>query len=174
MSDIKKYDTIYYGAARSGRLEYFKKYLFSGMYISTSKKNIKKFIELIEEDVKLKFIEPINFLKSSPLRFFRYTIYMEDKASHNNYCNPANRFYECLSFKVVQFFDEKCLNTFNHYGIDIDDFVVSNRKELINKINKTKYRKAWKKQSIWIKKALQDQKQLRKDLDNFFKKEINI
>jgi hypothetical protein len=161
----KKYDLIYYGTFRKDRIKYFKLYFDNNpdIIVSISPKNIKKFRK-INCNLK-KVIDKIDIGNiHSPLRFFKYSLYIEDEFTHTCYNYPANRYYEALSYDVVLLFDKNCLNTFNRYGIDISDFIVENQEDLRNKIKTLDYEKALKKQKEWIKKVYEDKEQLEKDL----------
>jgi hypothetical protein len=44
---------------------------------------------------------------------------------------PANRFYEAVSYDIVMFYDINCKNTFEKYGVKIDDdFWIDSVKDL--------------------------------------------
>ena len=146
----KKYDCIYYGTYRPGRRLYFQKYLQDNfIYLSSSAKNIKKY----------KFLAGANALwcgslswekQRETLNLFKYSLYIEDEHTHNNYNYLANRFYECLMCNVVQFFDINCKNTIEKSGIEFDDyFYVSNLEELKDKIKNDDFEKSLKFQKKW-------------------------
>lgn len=167
--DEKKYDIIYYGTFRKDRIKYFKEYFDDNIIISTSKKNIKQFLRFCDFK-NLKFIPPI-LIKNNHniLRKFKYSLYLEDPYTHTHYNFPANRFYEALKFKVVQFFDANCLNTFKTYGIDISDFVVENREQLQKRVKTEDYNKLWDVQKKWIGKVYDDLEELKKQCDEYLK-----
>lgn len=161
----KKYDMpVYYGSFRLGRIEYFKKYFDDNdnIFFSTLTKNIVKFKKY---GINFRnFIRPLSPFETgrSPLRLFKYSLYIEDKVTHDNYNYPANRFYECLSYDVVMFFDKNCKNTFDRYGIDISEFIVDGKEDLDYKIKHTNYVEALQKQKKWIEKVMQDREELEK------------
>jgi hypothetical protein len=130
----KKYDGIYWGAFREDRKEYFKKYLQSEMYLSTSSKSREKFYEF---GCRPHYLKPIDW--SNPIvDYFRYTLYIEDKWIHTNFHNIANRWYEAGIHNNVIFFDENCWNTISKSNIkDVFDkyFLVSSYEELQGKFN---------------------------------------
>lgn len=168
-TQIKKYDVIYYGTFRKGREKYFNLYFDTPiLYFSTAKKNIRRFRKLINnfENFKCKKIDKIHIGDiNSQLRFFRYSLYIEDEFTHQCYNYPANRFYESLSYQVVQFFDKNCINTFNRYGLDISEFLVENAQDLENKVKNSNYLELWKKQEKWKEKVIIDKIELDKILD---------
>ena len=84
------------------------------------------------------------------LNLFKYSLYIEDEHTHNNYNYLANRFYECLMCNVVHFFDINCKNTIEKSGIEFDDyFYVSNLEELKDKIKNDDFEKSLKFQKKW-------------------------
>ena len=134
----KNEDLIYYGAFRDGRVKDFKKY-FSDikLHISTTDRNKDKFLEVCK---KATVIDTFSFKDSISFELakFRFSLYIEDEKSHDFYCSPANRFYECLSNGVFMLFDSSCKFTFDTAKIDISDFVVSNVDELRDKMEMVK------------------------------------
>lgn len=117
----KKYDICYYGTFRRDRKEYFKKYINSPDFIlSTSPKNFKKFKAIgcnFKSIGKMKWGE-----KKSTLGLFKYSLYIEDKYTHDNFNNLANRFYEALSNGTVILFDKSCINTLEKSEISEFDY----------------------------------------------------
>ncbi len=171
--NVKKYDLIYYGSFRENRKRYFLKYLKDNecVIISCSLRALDRFKNLLGN---AKYIDTIKNLGklSCPLKYFRYGLYIEDTITHKNYNFPANRFYEQLSYEVVQFFDVNCLNTFNRYGLDIADFIVTDKEDLIRKVKTSNYFELWEKQRRWREKAVEDfrilDKQVEKHLSPYF------
>lgn len=153
-------DIIYYGGFRLDRKEYFDKYFDRYLYLATPKKNIPKWNNLLTN--KPLYIEPINL--RTHLNRFRYSLYIEDKWIHSHYHNPANRFYEALMSGVVLLFDENCKNTFDKYGLDISDFIVSSKQDIIKRLNKKCYQKDIDKQKQWIKRAIEEKEFAIKEL----------
>ncbi|MHA1794985.1 MAG: hypothetical protein ACTSUK_02650 [Promethearchaeota archaeon] len=149
-STPKKYDHIYYGTFRIDRKEYFKKYLQAPVFLSTSPKNYKKFKHIGCEP---KFIKKINWSKPL-LNSFRYSLYIEDEFTHDNFNNLANRFYECLGADTVILFDSNCIKTLEKSGIkNYKSFIINNHEDL-KKFNEFNYKaclniqKEWKEQVI--------------------------
>jgi len=132
----KRHGLIYYGAYREGRVDSFEKYFKNVPYtvlISTTRSNLEKFRALNEQ---IKLFPPFGWANAiSELSLFKYSIYIEDKASHKAYCSPANRFYECLSSGVVQFFDKECKHTFDRAGIDVSEYIVDSPAEIQEKMD---------------------------------------
>lgn len=128
---------IYYGAFREGREKYFNKYFAQNLYevhISTTKTNVDDFLAIDQDNIR--FYPPFHWVDViSELSAFKFSIYLEDEASHKAYCSPANRFYECLSNGVVMLFDKSCLGTFTAAGIDIGNYLVDSPAELADKMN---------------------------------------
>jgi len=125
---------LYYGQVRKDRSKYFKKYIDKNVIVSTSKKNTR-----IMRDLgcnPMKFIGKLFWLKGKEtLNRFKYSIYLEDETTHNNYNCMGTRFYECLDCNVIMFFDKNCQNTINRSGYIIDKFfIVSSTQEVLDKI----------------------------------------
>lgn len=155
-SGVQRIDgLIYYGAFREGRKLYFEKYLSSELYpvrISTTKGNVKEFLALNKKISMYNTFKWTNVI--SELCNFKYSIYIEDKASHEGYCSPANRFYECISNGVVVLFDVSTKHTFEQAGIDISGYIVDSDKGLLSKMQEieperlkhSEIQKSWVKQ----------------------------
>lgn len=120
---------LYYGAHRAGREPYFRRYFKDAPYdvtISTYRGRAA-FTETCGEDVRIigAFRTPAQATR------FPLTVYMEDQASHDLYCSPANRFYECLQLGIAQAIDERAAATLKKAGLkDVDKFVVSTQNEV--------------------------------------------
>jgi len=110
---IKKRDFIYYGTFRDNRKKYFDSFLKKDVFVSTSMRNCKKYKHI---GVQPTFIKTIDW-RNPVLSIFKYSIYLEDEITHNNYNHLANRFYESLSCHCVSLFHVSCLNTLKKSGI---------------------------------------------------------
>lgn len=157
----KKYDCIYYGTFREDRKIYFEKYLQKNVFLSTSEKNIKKFIDC---NCNSKFIKKFSWEhKKETLNNFKYSLYIEDVHIHENFNNLANRFYEALKCNVVLFFDINCKNTIIKSNIEFDDyFYVKDYNELMSKIKNDNYEMSLRKQLKWkIEAEIQKNKMLK-------------
>jgi len=131
----KLHDCIYYGRYRSGRRIYFSKYLHFPIWLSTSPKNFRKFKD---DRLTSRNITALNW-GNSDLDLFRYSLYIEDVHTHNNYNYLANRYYEAGIHNNVIFFDINCTNTIllseiSEYYNDIKYYIVQDYDSLICKI----------------------------------------
>lgn len=134
--NIKQYDSCYYGTWRKYREKYYQKYLIGDMILSTSGKNIKKYL-LSGCDCLLtqKFSwEDAN----ETLNAFKSTLYIEDTITHKLFNHLANRFYEAMFCNVAIFFDKSCKGTIDKSvamaGYVIDDYwIVDSYDELMSK-----------------------------------------
>lgn len=166
----KKYNCIYYGTFREDRKVYFEKYLQKEIYLSTSEKNIKKFIDC---GSNAKFIKKFSWQnKKETLNNFKYSLYIEDIHIHENFNNLANRFYEALKCNVVLFFDINCKNTIKKSKIDFDDyFYVRDYQELMQKIKTDDFAMSLEKQRKWKIQAEQQKKEMLIDFEKIIKKD---
>jgi hypothetical protein len=124
---------FYYGAYRQGREDLFIKYFQNPPYpvaISASSKAMDKFT-----DLNYKIIE-VPVLKNliPDMQQFGICLYLEDEASNDIYCSPANRFYECLSAGVPMLFDITSKKTMEQAGYDIDPYIVKSSNDVLNKM----------------------------------------
>jgi len=161
----KKYDCIYYGTFRENRAEYFKRYLQKGVFLSTSIKNMKKFKHV---GCNPTYINKFSWEKENEtLNLFKYSLYIEDVYTHNNYNCLANRFYEAVMCKTVLFFDKNCRNTVRRSGICLEDyFFVSDYEELTQKICESDYANLYKKQQYFLDFAIEEKGQQEMKLKN--------
>ncbi|MBA7670512.1 hypothetical protein ES703_78658 [subsurface metagenome] len=164
----RHYSIVYYGMYRDGRAKYFRKYLNSDFIVSTSPKNIITFKQL---GCKSRFCRPFLWSnKGSVFSLFRYSLYIEDEYTHKHYNYPANRFYEALSYGVIQLFDESCSFTFDKAGYDIAPFIVRNKRSLklqISHMDKN-YDHFLKQQLSWREKAAMEKTETVTQLKEIF------
>lgn len=121
---------LYYGAHRAGRVPYFKRYLQRAPYpvtVSTFR-GAAKFAESCGLDPVTEITGP--FRNPAAPQQWPLTVYIEDEQSHETYCSPANRFYECLQLGVAQAIDIKAAHTLEHAGLSTKGFIVSSKQEV--------------------------------------------
>lgn len=157
---FKKYDLVYYGTYRPDRRIYLQKYFYeSEFYISSSQKNIRKFNQL--SGCNAKFCDKLNWEQGrETLNLFKYSLYLEDEFTHNNFNYLANRFYEALMCNVVLLFDISCRNTLEKSGYPIlEKYFVSNYAELKNKVKTLDWQQCLNEQfNAWHRLATLEKK----------------
>jgi hypothetical protein len=125
---VKHKGLLYYGAYRPDRVIYFEKYMRQAPYPVTfsSFKGEKDFGVLCPQAKLMPaFRDP-----DAPSEW-EMTVYIEDVTSHNLYCSPANRFYECLHMGLAQAVDEMATATLTQGGLPkVRNFQVSSKMEL--------------------------------------------
>ena len=133
-----QYNLVYFGAFRSGRVKYFKKYFDFDFPVSTSKKNVEKFEKA---GIYALWMPRLNWWGSgNTLYDYRFSFYIEDEATHVHYSHMGNRFYEALSYGVPSIFDKSCQNTIDKSGYRISPAeVVDSREDLNNAIKFFRY-----------------------------------
>jgi hypothetical protein len=125
-----KHGGIYYGRWRNDRAVYFKKYLQSGVFLSSSPKNHKIFSG---NGCNPEYLKSLSWTdKKEQLKLFSSSLYIEDVFTHNHYNCPANRYYEAVKYGVPLLFDKNSLNTFDEYEIAIpNSLIVNNHNEFL-------------------------------------------
>jgi hypothetical protein len=165
----KSLDFIYYGTYRPNREIYFKKYLTDKVYLSTSTKNHKKFLHI---GVKSKPLKKFSW-QTPALLNFRYSLYIEDVFSHNNFNNLANRYYESLGCRCVLLFDKSCINTLIKAKLlNYEQFIISSSDDY-NKFNADNYESLLSIQSTWRDNVYIEQQNTLNQIDNIITKEIS-
>lgn len=165
----KKYDLIYYGSYKPGRQDYVNEY-FQDQWISTSPKN-KNFFK--KDGLKGFFINRLIWGRNnSTLNNFKFSVYIEDKHTHEGgYNHLSDRFYECISNGVVLFFDENTKRNVELSEYDIDSyFFVSSRNDLQMKMKEINNNKKLRDDYfLKIKNKIEEEKEeLRNSLRNIF------
>jgi len=133
-----QYNLIYFGAFRTGRVPYFKKYFDIDFPVSTSKKNIEKFERA---GIYALWMPRLNWWGTgNTLYDYRFSFYIEDEATHIHYSQLGNRFYEALSYGTPSIFDKSCQNTIDKSGYHINPvLIVDSREELNGKLKFFEY-----------------------------------
>lgn len=130
-----KYEGLfYYGALRKDRVQKFSGYLKNNsnlkVTISTSKKNQKEFYNINNSAV---FVNPIPNVIDG-MQYFQSSVYIEDVINKKIELTPANRFYECLSAKILLLYDTDSKQTLERAGFWNDNFAVTNQEDVIDKL----------------------------------------
>lgn len=135
----KKYDCLYYGRWRPDRADYFKKYLTGEIFLSTDLKNMKKYKRV---GCSPRYIKKLSWVAGGEtLNHFRYSLYIEDKYTHKNFNNLANRYYEAGFCNNIVLFDKSTKNTIlkselGRFIDQVEQFIVKDKKDLDKKIKK--------------------------------------
>ena len=79
------------------------------------------------------FLEKLDW-NSSDLSKFKYSLYLEDDFTHDNYNHLGDRFYEAVYSNTVNLFDNSCLKTlkkskYNNY----ESFMIEELKDIKEK-----------------------------------------
>jgi hypothetical protein len=106
--------------------------------VSSSSKNFKQYLQ---HGCNPKFIEKIKWDKNrETLRLFKYSLYIEDEFTHENYNHLANRFYEAVYCNCVPLFDLSCKTNVIKSGYNIPECLFFNdRNELWDFIRNSNY-----------------------------------
>lgn len=159
---FKKYDLCYFGGYRTGRRLDLQKYFYkSEFHISSSKKNLRRINQLC--GVNAIFCDKFGWIEGSEtLNLFKFSLYIEDEHSHENYTCLANRFYECLKCNVVLIFDESCKRTIELSGYTVPEkYIVREKEDLERKVKSLNYEMSIKEQkSLWYQKAADERKEV--------------
>ena len=166
-----KNGVIYYGTYRKWRAESFKKFLTEGVYLSASNKNWKKFQAI---GCNCNYIPKLEWKKNEEdLRKYKYSIYMEDEHTHNNYAFLANRFYESLMADVVMLFDADCANTIKKCGYVIPDSLIVDGERLkqgiVNYANSLAFQTNLMYQQTFIPQAIEEKAAAINQIKDFIK-----
>jgi len=139
-SGDKSDGAVYYGSFRKGRIDYFKKYLNSGITLSTHHSNHNKFREL---GVEPNFVPRIDWFGAG-LSPYKASLYIEDEVTHKNYNYLANRFYEAINYNCTPLFDVSCARTVALSGYPVaEDYFVDSGGEVLDK-SQLNFPSGWK------------------------------
>jgi hypothetical protein len=124
---VRQNKCVYYGSFRKDREKYFRKYLDCPEVItSTHSKNHEKFCTL---GINPAFVNRVNW--ENGLGGFRFSLYIEDEKTHDNYNYLANRFYESLMWGAIPLFDSSCENTIRKSGYpDLENYVIDSTDDI--------------------------------------------
>ena len=163
----KRRGFVYYGTFRPDRLDYLKRYFTGEFFVSTSKKNIKRFQH---EGCSAKWIDKLKWRGArGNLSQFRYSIYVEDAYTHKHFNNLANRFFECVSNRVVLFFDRSCKGTVELSGISVDDiFFVESFDEMKAVADQHGFEALLSMQSYFLDYCRQEKAKVEEELKSLF------
>lgn len=165
----KTHDFIYYGTYRVDREHYFKKYFNEKVYLSTSVKNHKKFLHI---KCTSKPIKKFSWTKPALLNF-RYSIYIEDEFTHNNFNNLANRYYESLACYCVLLFDASCVNTLKQAGIKNYESFIIHSSDDYSKFTKENYAEHLKIQAEWRNNIEAERIEIIRQIENVIHAEMD-
>jgi glycosyltransferase involved in cell wall biosynthesis len=162
----KQYDIIYYGTHRKWRVKYFQKYLIKDMMLSTSGKNVKKFLL---DGCDCWLTDRLNWTPyEETLNQFRASLYCEDTINHKLYNHLANRMYESLFCNCMVLFDKSCINTIKRSGYYIDDyFLIDSYDEIADKIKNVDPKLLEEFLTINTKIALEDKQKCLTQIEQF-------
>jgi len=133
----KPYECIYYSTFRENRDRYHQIYLKDRMILSTSKKNVIKFMKA---GITCNFIKKLTWEpRKETLNLFKYSLYLEDEFTHTFFNNLSNRWYEAGFCNNVVFFDKNCWNTIKKselkpYLESVEFYLVESYEDLQDKI----------------------------------------
>lgn len=162
----KKYDIVGYFTYRKWREIYFKKYCIKDFILSTSTKNVKKFL-LSGCDCWL--IDKMSWeIGNETLNLFKANLYIEDVVTHKCYNHLANRVYEALFCNCMVLFDKSCINTIKRSGYHIDDyFLIDSYDEIADKIKNVDPKLLEEFLTVNTKLALEDKQKSLSEIEQF-------
>lgn len=131
---------VYWGTMRKWRLPDLIEYQGPHLTISATPRTQKKFAE--NGVSSSPFVDKLSWQRGcEDLAQYKFSLYVEDEHTHENYAHMANRYYEALMFNVVTFFDAKCRANIEKSGFLIDPFfIVNGRAELTRRMAEVSHR----------------------------------
>jgi hypothetical protein len=168
----EKGGTIYYGTYRKHRADDFINYLHDGVTVSTSSKHWNKLIAL---GCTSKYTKPLAWeIGKESLRNYKYSLYIEDKHTHENFAYMANRFYEALMCDVVTLFAPNTRNTINRsdYTIAPECILPENcfKGDLKNHINNLNFENLLESQRMLVDQILSEKQKTIAGIKEFLNK----
>lgn len=154
---------IYWGAFRheasrgsEGRRDYFRRFLNDSLAtISTTKKGQEKFHEICP---KAQVIDPLEDLVWE-IQSWPATLYIEDRFSHDVFCQPANRFYEALSARIAIYFERHVAKTLEIAGFTVTKELglIDDSEELYRRVTRDPISVAEAQREAWSRVDYRDQ-----------------
>lgn len=165
-SNEEKNGIIYYGTFRKWRSDHFTHHLQEGVTCSSSKKHWKKF-EAIKCNCEM--INKLSWEKGKEdLRKYKYSLYIEDVHTHENFAFLANRYYEALMCNVVVLFDHHCKKTIEKSKYIIpNEFVIPKDSNIAEYSATLNYSQMLDKQNKNIEIAFKDKENCIQEIKDF-------
>jgi hypothetical protein len=162
----KRDGIIYYGTFRKHRADHFVHHLTKGVTCSSSKKHWKKF-QALECDCDYR--EKVSWEKTKEdLRKYKYSLYIEDEHTHENFAFLANRYYEALMCNVVVLFDHHCSQTIEKSDYIIpEEFVIPEYSNIAEYSKTLNYEKMLEIQKQNIEIAFRDKSECISEIEDF-------
>jgi len=119
---------IYYGAHREDRILSFRRYFTDPPYpLTISTYRGQKKFQAYGKNVQVVSA----FRDPDAQNQWQATLYIEDETSHDLYCSPATRFYECVMAGLAQLIDREAAGTLEKAGVPgVDAFVVESKADV--------------------------------------------
>jgi hypothetical protein len=138
--EITRKGLVYYGAHRPDRVESFRRYFVRPPFpltISTfrGKEKFAETLELNKNGKVTRGTEIVGaFRDPDAPAAWPVTLYIEDATSHELYCSPATRFYECVMMGLAQAVDIDAAHTLQAAGIKLTfEDMVSHKREIADR-----------------------------------------
>ena len=165
-SNIKREGIIYYGTFRKWRSDHCTHHLQKGVTCSSSKKHWKKFEAI---NCNCEMINKLSWEKGKEdLRKYKYSLYIEDEHTHDNFAFLANRYYEALMCDVVVLFDHHCQKTIDKSGYIIPkEFVIPKDSNIAEYSKTLNYNEMLEIQRKNIEIAFKDKQNCMQEINDF-------